>query len=186
MLSTRPSTPHKTLLERWEEMLTECRIERDAVDADPDGQSPPSVPPAVSNLMRRNRGARGGPEGDIHIMGSVHSDRPAHSSTLYKLYSTHTENTGSPRDRLVHLCGYVESRSAVVSWRGWDGSAEACMLHDNQAGSVDRLYHFDRSSVAGSSAREAVCDGPSPPCKRAALRKLANTFQEWLWVSSCD
>jgi hypothetical protein len=41
-------------------------------------------------------------------MGAVYPDRPAHNSSLHELHTTHAENTGSPRDRLIHLCWYVE------------------------------------------------------------------------------
>ncbi|KAH8633405.1 Endosomal/prevacuolar sodium/hydrogen exchanger [Alternaria alternata] len=51
---------------------------------------------AIPSLMRPNRRARGGPEGDIHIMGPVHSDHPAHNSPLHQLHPTHAQDPGGP------------------------------------------------------------------------------------------
>jgi hypothetical protein len=77
---------------------TDCLTEkRDASDADPDGQYPRFHHQLdVPSLMRRNRRAGGGTEGDIHIMGPVHLDYPAHNSPLHELHTTHTEDTGRP------------------------------------------------------------------------------------------
>jgi hypothetical protein len=46
--------------------------------------------------MRRDRRTRGGPEGDIHIMGPVHPDHAAHNRPLHELHTPHTQDTGGP------------------------------------------------------------------------------------------
>jgi hypothetical protein len=46
--------------------------------------------------MRPNRRTRGGPEGDIHIMGPVHPDYAPYNSALHELHTTHTEDPGGP------------------------------------------------------------------------------------------
>ena len=90
-------------------MLTSSFLtERDAVDADPDGQYLrfPVYMTRVSNAP--NRGARGWTEGDIHIMGAVHPHHPAHNRPIHKLHTAYAQDTSSPRDCAVHLCWYVE------------------------------------------------------------------------------
>lgn len=119
MVGHRPDTQYASTLSEPPKQSLTYPLERDAVDADPDGQflhAPQSL--ADLTLMRRNRRARGGPEGNIHIMGPVHPHRPAHNSPVYELHSPHAENTSRPRDRPVHFCWYVSLAGALFLPRG--------------------------------------------------------------------
>ena len=62
--------------------------------------------------MRPNRRARGGPEGDIHIMGALDIDSAAHHSPVHKLHHADAQDPGSTRDRTVHLRWYVAMATA--------------------------------------------------------------------------
>jgi hypothetical protein len=84
----------------------------------------------IPNLMRRNRRARGGPEGDIHIMGPVHPHRPPHNSTRHKLHTPHAKNTSSPRDCSIHRRWYVALGSWIISWRRRHTLAPSCIMDD--------------------------------------------------------
>lgn len=67
------------------------------------------TPTTVRMLMRRYRGSpRGRAEGDLHIMGTLHIDRAAHHSALYELHHADAQDPSCTRDRIVHLCRYVE------------------------------------------------------------------------------
>lgn len=71
-------------------------LERDTIDADPEGSSatlPLLTSHLVSSLMHQYR-ARGWREGDIHIMGAFHPHCPTHHCALHKLHPTDAENTG--------------------------------------------------------------------------------------------
>lgn len=78
--------------------------ERDTIDADPEGQllQPSHSHPHHSHARR----SRGGPEGDLHIMGALDPDPAAHNRPVHVVHPADAQGAGHARDGTVHLCGY--------------------------------------------------------------------------------